>query len=208
MRIANLLTLAGAFLAFIGSANADPINFSTTAYSISGIGAEFQTSFDAFTVTGLSGSVNTSISSSTPVEIGTYSFTVGPNCYSCTLTPSGFTTGFTATIGNQTQNILLPWSWSSTGPVDSLIVGTAAPVTFTIGTEALTLSALSLGDLSSAGGTVSGDVYADFGFHPIATSLAGPRNVPEPYSLALFSVGLAGFGGLMVRRRRKMATTV
>ena len=210
MRFVKLLPLAASFLIFIGSANAGPIDFSTTGYSISGIGAEFQTDFDAFTVTGLSGHVNTSVSASTPIEIATYSFTVGPNCYSCNLTPSGFTTGFSATVDNQTQSILLPWSWSSTGPVDSLAVGNSTPVTFDIGTEALTLTGLSLGDLSSAGGTLSGAVYADFDFHPVISSLASPaaNDVPEPYSLALFGFGLFGFGYLMVRRRRATPAAV
>ncbi|HEV2673144.1 MAG TPA: hypothetical protein VGV37_01300 [Aliidongia sp.] len=205
MKFGQILALAGTFLAFIGSANADPINFSTTGYSITGIGAEFQTDYDSFTVTGLSGIVNTN--AATPVEIGTYSFTVGPNCYACTQAPSGFTSSFTATIGTQTKSILLPWSWSSTGPVDSLVVGSAAPVNFNLGTETLAVTGLSLGDLSSAGGTVSGNIFANFDFRPLTAAFAA-NNVAEPVSIAVFGVGLVGFGVMAIRRRRKSATPV
>ena len=204
MKIMRLLTLAGALFAFTETAVADPISFSTSGYSISGIGAEFQTTYDSFTLTGLSGTVNQAPGSTASVEIGTYSFTVGPNCYACTQTPSGFTTGFTATIDGQTRNILLPWSWSSTGPVDTLAVGAAAPVTYSLGADALTVTGLRLGDLSSAGGTVSGDLMASFNLSPvIAPPAAHPATtVPEPYSVALFGVGLAGLAFLTARRRR------
>ncbi|GGF14241.1 hypothetical protein GCM10011611_20000 [Aliidongia dinghuensis] len=202
MKIVRLLALAGVFVAFTNTARAGNIDYSTSSFAISGIGAEYSSIYDSFVIAGTSGKVNPN---ATPhldsVELGTYTFTVGPHCVTCAQTPSGFTTGFNLTVGGQTEGILLPWSWSSNKTTDSLVVGTAAPLTFSLGTESLTVTGLSLGTLHSTGGVVTGDVLASFNFSQIITQQAA-TTLPEPRSLAVFGMGLLGLAGLLAWRRR------
>ena len=194
--IRSLIRQASAAALLIATAAAGPahaVDIQTGSYSISGLGSEFASPFDTFTVTGSSITIG---APATPVavSIGTYSFEVGPNCWGCTLTPS-FDALIDVTVDGMTKQLDLPYSWYSSGPRDYLAFGTPTPVLFNFGNLGLvTIAVDSIGVLSSSGSTVNGNVYATVSVTP----------VPEPASYALM---LAGFGamGFIARRRRKAA---
>jgi len=178
--------LAGAAVA--GSANA--VDIEAGSYEQTGIGAEFATPYDTFRFTG--GTV-TVAASPVPavVTLGSYSFEVGPNCYSCTLTPS-YDAMVDLTIDGVTQQFDLPYAWYSSGPSDFLTFATPKPVTFDFDSLGLvTIAVDAPPTLSSAGATIYGTMTATVTTTP----------VPEPATFALL---LSGFGaiGFIARRRR------
>jgi hypothetical protein len=177
-----------ALAAVAGSAHA--VDIQVGSYEQTGIGSEFATPFDTFRFVG--GTVTVAASSSpVAVTLGSYSFEVGPNCYSCTLTPS-FDAVIDLTIAGVTQTFDLPYAWYSSGPSDFLSFATPKPVTFdfdSLGLVTIAIDAPPL--LSSAGATVYGNVTATVTTTP----------VPEPTTLALLVSGLGAIG-FVARRRR------
>jgi len=178
--------LAGAAVA--GSANA--LDVQVGSYEQTGIGAEFATPYDTFHFVG---AALTIAASPVPavVTLGSYSFEVGPNCYSCTLTPS-YDAMIDLTIDGVTQQFDLPYAWYSSGPSDFLTFSTPKPVTFDFDSLGLvTIAVDAPATLSSAGGTIYGTMTATVTTTP----------VPEPTTLALL---VSGFGaiGFVARRRR------
>ena len=91
-------------------------------------GAEFATPYDTFTFVGSSLTVAAS-TAPVAVSLGSYSFEVGPNCYSCTLTPS-LDALVDITVDGVTQQFDLPYAWYSSGPSDFLTFSQPAPVVF------------------------------------------------------------------------------
>ena len=145
-----LLTLAVTSGLFIGNAVADT-SFSTSSFYQEGIGNNYGpyggVNYDTLTFTGLSGSA----AAPSTTTIATYAFAAGPSCwYPCVLTPSGLTIGFAMTIGSETHDILFPWS-VTIGSSDTLTVGDAAPVTFTVGSNYLTVTGLGFGPIVNGG---------------------------------------------------------
>ena len=176
--------LAGAAVA--GSANA--VDLQVGSYEQTGIGAEFATPYDTFRFTG---STVTVAASPAVVTLGSYSFEVGPNCYSCTLTPS-YDAMIDLTIDGVTQQFDLPYAWYSSGPNDFLTFSTPKPVSLDLGSLGpVTIAIDAPPTLSSAGGTLYGTMTATVTTTP----------VPEPATFALL---LSGFGaiGFIARRRR------
>lgn len=183
---------AAALLIAAGAATvpAGAITIATGSYTNSGIGSEFASAYDNFVVTG---STITIAPADAPVvvSLGDFSFEVGPNCYSCTLTPS-FDALIDINVDGVTHQLDLPYNWYSSGPSDFLSFATPAPLQFDLGNlGVLTIALASPGLLSSSGATVYGQLVADVSLAP----------VPEPSSLALM---VAGFGAIVfvVRRRR------
>ena len=128
-----------------------------------------------------------------PVQltIADFAFEVGPNCYACSLRPS-FDALIDVTLGGVMRQIDLGYTWSSTGPVDSLSFASVAPVRFDLGANRVATLALNdLGVLSSSGGTLRGSVGATL------TVSA----VPEPSSWMLMVAGLGVAGWIRQRRR-------
>lgn len=185
------ISAAALLVAAAAAGPAHAMDIQTGSYAISGLGSEFASPFDTFTITG---NAITIAAPATPVSvwIGTYSFEVGPNCWSCALTPS-FDALIDVTVDGMTKQVDVPYSWYSSGPNDYLAFGTPAPVMFDFSALGLVTIAIdSIGVLSSPGSTVNGNVYATVSVTP----------VPEPASYALM---LAGFGamGFIARRRRR-----
>lgn len=182
--------VAALLLAAAAAAPAQTINIGTGSYANSGIGSEFASAFDNFTITGNTLTLATP-AAPVAVSLGQYSFEVGPNCWGCTLTPS-FDALIDLTVDGITHQIDLPYSWHSSGPNDYLSFDTPAPVVFDFDSLGLVTIAIdSIGVLTSSGGTTYGNVNATVSVTP----------VPEPASYALM---LAGFGVIaFVARRRK-----
>ena len=85
---------------------AQAVSIDVGSYTKSGLGAEFATSYDTFTITGAK------VSMAMPqaplaISLGTFWFEVGPNCYSCTLTPS-FDAILDVKVHGDTQQLHIP----------------------------------------------------------------------------------------------------
>jgi len=167
------------------------------SYTLSGLGAEFTTSFDTFTITGDKVSIAMpQTSSPVAISLGTFWFEVGPHCYSCTLTPS-FDALVDIKVHGDTKQFDIPYAWHSSGPNDFLTFSQPAPVMFDFGNQGVLVIALdAIATLVSPGGKVYGDLYATASLAP-----ASITPVPEPAGYALM---LAGFGvvAFVARRRR------
>jgi hypothetical protein len=170
-----------------GSAHA--VDIKVGSYSKTGIGSEFASPYDTFS---LVGSTVTIAASPVPVafSLGSFSFEVGPNCWGCTLTPS-FDALVDLTVDGVTQQFDLPYSWYSSGPSDFLVFAKPAPVVFdfdSLGLVRIDIDAPPM--LSSSGATVNGNLNATVTLTP----------VPEPGTFALLLSGL-GVIGFVARRR-------
>lgn len=175
--------------AFAGPAHA--VDIQVGSYAKSGIGSEFASPYDNFVFTGDTLSVAAS-PAPVVVSLGSFYFEVGPNCYSCSLTPS-FDAMIDLTVDGVTSQFDLPYAWYSSGPSDFLTFSTPAPVVFdfaSLGLVTIQIDAPPM--LSSSGAMVYGSINA--------TVTATP--VPEPGTFALL---LSGFGliGFVARRRRR-----
>ncbi len=177
---------------------AQAVSIDVGSYTKSGLGAEFATSYDTFTIIGDKVSIAMPQAPLT-ISLGTFWFEVGPNCYSCTLTPS-FDAILDVKVRGETQQFHIPYAWHSAGPNDFLTFSQPAPLMFDFGNQGMLVIALdAIATLVSPGGKVYGDLYATASMASVSASVTP---VPEPASYALM---LAGFGvvAFVARRRRR-----
>jgi PEP-CTERM motif len=182
-------TSAAVVVTVAAVAPASAVTIDTGSYANSGIGAEFASPYDNFLIDGASLAL-TLTEAPIAISLGEYSFEVGPNCYSCTLTPT-FDALIDITVDGLTRQLDLPYVWSSSGPNDVLTFATPAPLLFDFGAIGLvTIAVENFGVLTSSGGTVHGNVNA----------VVSVSAVPEPASYALMLAGL-GVLGFVAKRR-------
>lgn len=186
---------APAFATTIGlngvTTSTDPI-FVSGSNSVIKIGDQIGSLDDQFNITGISGSFSNA--GQLGVNVGTGEFVVGPNCTTCALTPSGTLTQSLSVNGSAAQDFVIGWSWSSTGPFDTL---TLAIVTGTLNFAGWVASLNPIpSSISSPGGITPFALNADF--VPVSP-------VSLPAALPLFLGGLAGLGWLGRRKRKQFA---
>lgn len=183
-----------ALLVAVAASPAQAMDVTTASYANTSIGAEFASPYDNLFIDANSFNV-TMTGAPIEVSLADYRFEVGPNCYTCSLTPS-FDALIDITVDGITRQLDLPYSWSSSGPVDSLTFATPAPLLFTFADQgALTIAVDNLGTLSSSGDAVSG--------HLTATLTVSAVPEPAPWTLTLAGLGLVAF----VKSRRKRRRT-
>ena len=176
-------------IAALCTAPAHAVPIATGSYAKTGIGAEFDSPFDNLYITGRSLDVAVT-DGSVALTLADYSFEVGPNCYACTLRPS-FDALIDITVDGLTRQLGLAYSWSSTGPVDSLSFASSAPLRFDFADgRSVTLALDDLGSLASSGGALRG--------HLDATLTVTPVPEPSTWMLTVAGLGVVGW----IRRRR------
>jgi hypothetical protein len=94
---------------------AQAVSIDVGSYTKSGLGAEFATSYDTFTITGDKVSFAMPQTRAVAISLGTFWFEVGPNCYSCTLTPS-FDAILDVKVHGETQQLHIPVRLALLGP--------------------------------------------------------------------------------------------
>jgi hypothetical protein len=162
-----------------------------------GMDPDIDTAFDTLKFTGSAGTWTGSQSHS----LGTIAFEVGPNCWTCKLTPSASLT-FQLKVGTITQTASIDWSWSSTGPTDTIRLTTPSIMTFVQANGEVDTLAFCFSSASATCGhniALSGTL-AD---PSQSATLMAVENVPEPMSLSLFASATVCLGALAFLRRNQ-----
>lgn len=194
----------GMFLLFVmialaPAAKADPLAIQTGGFSLSNLGN------NGGGFNGLDSLVGTAASSTHNLN--------GPGSFIFLLNPLTFTTGFTGdgsggphafafsqllTINGQTQTLDLSGSIDISHLVDSVHIIASAPLTFNFGTFSVDVRVLPA-DIDGWGpGVFSDQLKAEF---TVTSECSGL--VPEPATLSLLGLGLAGVAAKLRRRKQQ-----
>lgn len=203
MKRSIILSLViGAMLALIvGAVQAQTISFQAGTATRSKLGDQIGSIYDTFSFAGNS---NAALDLTNPVygvDVGRLSFEVGVNCTTCDLKPT-FTEGIDFSVNGITQKFNLQYTWSSTGPIDTLTFVTPGPLSFDIGNgKSVLVSFDQPGALS--GGLVNGGAYTYR--ESLRATFVDPPSVspvPEPSTYTLMLAGLAAVAFVARRRDR------
>lgn len=188
--------LAGSF----GLAQAQTINFSTSNFAMTGIGADAAGSdFDKLTFTGLS-SLGFDVSAPVVADIGSLAFEIGPNCDigTCAI-GAKISPAVNFTVNGVTQQFTLPFFWDVSDVADTVTFSKPAPLLFTLaGGAKLSIDFLTPGALA---GTAFDTVYSE----KVQAKFSVTPAVPEPSTYAMLLGGLAVVGAVARRKSRAAA---
>lgn len=193
------LAILLAMIAFSPTAKADPILIHTGGFSLSNLGN------NGGGISGLDALVGAAASSTHTLN--------GPGTFVALLNPLTFTTGFTGdgsggqtylfnfsqllTINGQTQTLNMAGSIDISMLVDSVHIISSAPLTFNFGTFSVDVRLLPA-DIDGWGpGVVCDQLKAEFTVNTTGNS------VPEPATLTLLGLGLAGVAAKFRRRKQQ-----
>jgi hypothetical protein len=185
------------------AAKADPIALQSGGFALQGLGSNLSVANGVDSLVGAAASSSQDSSAGSFVAI---------------LNPLTFTTGFTGigsggnhpfnfsqlvTINGQTQSLDIAGSIDISQTVDTIHILSSAPLTFNFSTFSVAVSIVPTDIVGegSDGGIFSDALQAQFTVTP-----KDLNPVPEPATLSLLGLGIAGVAA-RIRRRRKPATS-
>jgi hypothetical protein len=206
----RLLTKAGLGLAILlvsiavaPAAKADPITIQSGGFALQGLGSNLGVA------NGVDSLVGAAASSSQNSSVGSFV---------AILNPLNFTTGFTGigsagnhlfnfsqlvTINGQTQTLDIFGSIDISSTVDTVHILSSAPLTFNFSTFSVAVSVIPA-DIVGQG--ADGGIFCDVLRASFTVNPNCPTTVPEPATLSLLGLGIAGVAAKL-RRRRKLVRT-
>jgi PEP-CTERM motif len=205
----RLLTKAGLGLAVLlvsigiaPAAKADPITIQSSGFGLQGLAN--------------SGSGANGVDSLIGAAVSSVHTVNGAGSFIATLNPLTFITGFTGigsagnhpfnfsqlvTINGQTQTLNIFGSIDITATVDTVHILSSAPLTFNFSTFSVAVNVIPA-DIVGQG--ADGGIFCDVLKAQFTVTPNCPTTVPEPATLSLLGLGIAGVAA-KVRRRRKLA---
>jgi PEP-CTERM motif-containing protein len=205
----RLLTKAGLGLAVLlvsialaPAAKADPITIQSSGFALQGLGNS------GTIANGLDNLIGAAASSSQSVNGAAGSFIAILNPLTFVTGPTGVGSGGShlfnfsqlVTVNGQTQTLDIAGSIDITPTVDTVHILSSAPLTFNFSTFSVAVNVIPM-DIVGPG--ADGGIFCDVLQAQFIVTPNCPTTVPEPATLSLLGLGIAGVAA-KIRRRRKL----